>query len=84
MRDYFQNTLGGMFPFGTLEEVSKQNIAMFERAMRMFSPFGDQGDPGAPGTPAAPPKARSEEDRLGDLQKKLDELQQQLQGLTKK
>lgn len=40
MRDYFQNTLGGMFPFGRLEEVGKQNMAMFERAMRMFSPFG--------------------------------------------
>ncbi|HYC05554.1 MAG TPA: polyhydroxyalkanoate synthesis repressor PhaR [Azospirillaceae bacterium] len=85
MRDYFQNTLGGIFPFGTLEEMSKQNLAMFERAMRMFSPFGEHGDFGTP--PAAPStaaKPRTEEDRLGDLQKKLDELQQQLQGLTKK
>lgn len=40
IRGYFQNTFGNMFPFGTtLEEMGKQNMAMFERAMRMFSPF---------------------------------------------
>jgi polyhydroxyalkanoate synthesis repressor PhaR len=41
LRTYFQTAFGGMFPFGTtLEEMGKQNLAMFERAMRMFSPFG--------------------------------------------
>lgn len=45
IRTYFQNTFGGMFPFGTtLEEMSKQNMAMFERAMRIFSPFGATTD----------------------------------------
>ena len=30
IRDYFQTTMGGMFPFGsTLEQMSKQNLAMF-------------------------------------------------------
>ena len=41
IRGYFQSTFGGMFPFGsTLEEMGKQNLAMFERAMRIFAPFG--------------------------------------------
>jgi polyhydroxyalkanoate synthesis repressor PhaR len=41
IRDYFQTTFGSMFPFGsTLEQMSKQNLAMFERTVRMFSPFG--------------------------------------------
>lgn len=41
IRDYFQTTFGSMFPFGsTIEQMSKQNMAMFERTMRMFSPFG--------------------------------------------
>lgn len=45
LRGYFQNTFGGLFPFGTtLEEMSKQNLAMFERAMRVFSPFGGGAD----------------------------------------
>lgn len=52
IRGYFQNTFGSMFPFGsTLEEMSKQNMAMFERTMRMFTPFGGmaggQSDAGA-------------------------------------
>ncbi|MDD3288596.1 MAG: polyhydroxyalkanoate synthesis repressor PhaR [Alphaproteobacteria bacterium] len=35
-----QNPMGAMFPFGTtLEDMGKQNLAMFERAMQMFSPF---------------------------------------------
>jgi len=41
LNSYFQSTFGNMFPFGTaIEEMSKQNLAMFERAMSMFSPFG--------------------------------------------
>jgi polyhydroxyalkanoate synthesis repressor PhaR len=45
IRGYFQNTFGTMFPFGTtLEEMGKQNMAMFERAMRMFAPFSVGAD----------------------------------------
>jgi len=47
IRGYFQTTFGSMFPFGsTLEEMGKQNLAMFERAMRLFSPFGAAGGEG--------------------------------------
>ena len=47
IRDYFQTTFGGIFPFGsTLEQMSKQNLAMFERTMRMFTPFGVPGSEG--------------------------------------
>lgn len=83
MREYFQTTFGGMFPFGGFEEMSKQNIAMFERAMRMFSPFNAEG--GENVTPAATdvPKARPE-DKFSELQKRLDELQSQMENLTKK
>jgi polyhydroxyalkanoate synthesis repressor PhaR len=76
MRDYFQNTLGGMFPFGTFEEVGKQNLAMFERAMRMFSPFGPQeAGKGEGGVKSEGEKA------LEEMQQRLAELQRQLAGL---
>lgn len=43
IRACFNTAFGSMFPFGnTLEEVGKQNLAMFDRAMRMFAPFGGQ------------------------------------------
>lgn len=42
VRASMQKAMGsmpGMFPFGNLEEVGRQNVAMMERAMSMFSPF---------------------------------------------
>lgn len=62
IRDYFQTTFGGMFPFGgALEEMGKQNLAMFERAMRMFSPFGAAGE-----TPVKPEPTPEDEPDIGE------------------
>ncbi len=91
MRDYFQNTLGGMFPFGRLDEVSKQNFAMFERAMRMFSPFGGNEDgqevpqPPRPATmaPVPAPATSAGGHTFDELQKQIDELQKQIASIAK-
>jgi polyhydroxyalkanoate synthesis repressor PhaR len=40
MREKFAEAFGGKFGFKDFEKMSRQNIEMFERAMRMFSPFG--------------------------------------------
>lgn len=50
MRQYMQKSVPGMFPFGTIDDVSRQNVAMFEQAMKMFSPFptAGQGRTGKP------------------------------------
>ena len=42
MRAAMQKTMGSigtMFPFGNMEEVSRQNMAMMERAFSLFTPF---------------------------------------------
>jgi polyhydroxyalkanoate synthesis repressor PhaR len=42
MRAAMQKTMGSigtMFPFGNMEEVGRQNMAMMERALSLFSPF---------------------------------------------
>ncbi len=39
VREAMQKTVGRIFPFGNIEEVSRQNIAMMERAMSLWSPF---------------------------------------------
>lgn len=74
MRSHMDNTFGGIFPFGSnLEEMGKQNMAMLDSAMRMFSPFGAEGpanrnsgaSPGAPhssassGAPSGAPKSET-------------------------
>lgn len=39
MRGAMQNALEGMFPLQQFEEMNKQNMALFENALRMFTPF---------------------------------------------
>ncbi len=40
MRVAMQQTMGNFFPFANMEEVGRQNMAMMERAISLFSPFG--------------------------------------------
>lgn len=40
MRAHINKSMEGIFPVPNLEEINKQNMAMFENAMRMFRPFG--------------------------------------------
>lgn len=82
MKETFQSALGGMFPFGGFEEMSKQNMALFERTMRMFTPpFPGEGGAAKPAETAEPAQARPKVDTEGavkELQKRLDDLQNQL------
>ena len=81
MRQYMQNALDGLFPFNPLnplEEMNKQNVAFFENAMKMFSPFYPHGQDGAPQGGAAA------DGGLGELQAKINQLQSQLAELSKK
>lgn len=53
MREAMQQTMGRMFPFGGMEELSRQNMAVIERAMTMWSelyrpPGGDGAHPAEP------------------------------------
>lgn len=95
MRHYMQNAFG-FNPFQQFESMGKQNMAMFEQAMRMFNPFGTAPNGQAmpmPMPPAGangqePPKADAaapaNDTAIDDLKRKLDELQAQLAELGKK
>ena len=67
-----------------LEDQVKQNLAMFDRAMKMFSPFAyvrpEDSDVAAPPTPT--PAAT--DDSLNDLKKKIEEMQEQISRLASK
>jgi polyhydroxyalkanoate synthesis repressor PhaR len=76
MRKSLQQTFGGIFPFGKLEEMGKQNLALFEQTMKMFAPFTAPG--AAPAKPAEKPEAEGDikelNDRINTLQKLVEEL----------
>ncbi len=67
VRATVQKTMGsmtGLFPFGNMEEVSRQNVAMMERAMTMFSPF--------------PKPAPKPEDEIAALRAEVERLRKEL------
>lgn len=81
MRDYLRSAFDGLMPFASFEEMSKQQIAIFERAMRMLTPFygDDQGNPGdrdpqPSSQPAANLQIEELRARLNQIQKQLDEM----------
>jgi polyhydroxyalkanoate synthesis repressor PhaR len=79
MRKNLQDAFGGLFPFGPLEEMGKQNLALFEKTMKMFTPF--QGGVGAPDNPRAEEAAPG--GNLKELTERINALQQQIEALSK-
>jgi len=81
MRKNLQATFG-IFPFGQFEEMGKQNIALFERALKMLaSPYGREEKPAA-AVPEAEQKA-GEDPRLKRLEAQIDALKRQLEALER-
>ena len=77
MRKNLQATFG-MFPFGQFEEMGKQNVALFERALSMLSPYAREERPVASDEPA--PRG-GEDPRLKRLEEQIAALQRQLDSL---
>jgi polyhydroxyalkanoate synthesis repressor PhaR len=84
MRDSLRATFG-IFPFGQFEEMGKQNIALFERALKMLSPYARDAGPAAAPRPAAAAereaKTEAEDPRLRRLEAQIDALREQLDEL---
>ena len=81
MRNYMRDTFGGMFPFGRFEDLGKQNIAFFERALKMFAPL--QGTSREPERADAPPPVAPEAAALSDLKSQLDALQKRIDSMSR-
>jgi polyhydroxyalkanoate synthesis repressor PhaR len=70
------------------EELTRQNLQLFDRAMKMFSPFafapGARPDEAPPAAAPAQPKAEpTNDDALTALRKQMAEMQAQLDKLAK-
>lgn len=86
MAKAMQDSMGGSFPIRGIEEMSKQNMAMFERAMQMFAPFQGQGPSGSasgpnPSAGAAPTGAGTPPEGPADAGAQLDSLREQVELL---
>ena len=97
-QERFRTQFGAMAPNATMgaaglsayEDQIRQNMVLFDRAMKMFSPFGfPQGGAPAPGgEPAKPgeaaPAAPAEGEALDELKKQMAAMQAQLEKLASK
>ena len=92
MRQYINNALGGMFPFGSLEELSRRNMEFLDTAFRAFNPLlagknakeGAKPEPEAKPSPPPTPANESGKDALAELQKKINALEKQIEAMGKK
>ena len=83
MRNSLRATFG-IFPFGQLEEMGKQNMALFERTLRMLSPYGRDGTAGGGDAPPSPEKTESSappDPHLRRLEEQIEALRKQLEAL---
>jgi polyhydroxyalkanoate synthesis repressor PhaR len=75
MRRAYEQTMGSFNPFGGLEEMGKQNMAMMERAMSLFAPF-------RPNPEHPQPEPVSDAARIAALLAEVERLRRQVETLT--
>ncbi len=82
-RSQFQQAFGGAPGLGFFDEQVSQNLAMFDRAMRMFSPFSFSNGVGgvAPVTPGHGDDATAAAAPAAPASSQVDELRQQVEAM---
>jgi polyhydroxyalkanoate synthesis repressor PhaR len=74
---------------GVFDAQIQQNMALFDRAMKMFSPFAyartaEDPTPAAAPAAAAPPASPAADEALAELRKRMEEMQAQIEKLAKR
>ena len=87
MRGAIQDALSELNPLGQFEEIGKQNMAMFENAMKMFIPFYRSNDAQATNNMAssvatADDEEKASADELKALKTQLAQMQVQLDRMS--
>lgn len=83
MRDQFTRAWTGKNPMLALEEQTRQNMQMFEQAMRLWAPFSnEQLSADEQAAAAAPLAGEPEGDTLTELKRQMDQMQKQIEQLS--
>ncbi len=83
MQKQMTGALGSPQGFGLFEDQVRQNLAMFDRAMKMFTPFAypPRAEDAAEPKPAA---TGSDPDTIAELKRQMEEMQAKLAKLSEK
>src|SRR5512134_3527093 len=80
MRDYLRSAFDGLMPFASFEEMSKQQITIFERTMRMLAPF--YGEDSSTTERETESHSKPSNEQIEELRSRLNDMQKQLDALT--
>jgi len=83
MREQFA-ALGQGAGMNAYQEQIRQNLALFDRAMKMFSPFAYKAETPPPPPPAAKPAEPPSDEALTQLRRQMAEMQAQIDKLGAK
>ena len=80
----FSGAFGGAEAIDRFQEQVRQNLQLFDRAMKMFTPFtygrpDEQEEPAA--APSAPPPAGGSEESLAEMKAQIEAMQKQIEKL---
>ncbi|MGF1639425.1 MAG: polyhydroxyalkanoate synthesis repressor PhaR [Rhodospirillales bacterium] len=81
-RSYLGNTFDGLVPFGQIEEMSKHQLAIFEHAMRLFTPFQLQEQEDVQDARGGGETSSVAEEQINELRTRVNDMQKQLDALT--
>jgi polyhydroxyalkanoate synthesis repressor PhaR len=87
MQKDFAGAFGGGEALDRFQDQVRQNLQLFDRAMKMFSPFAyvqPQGEAQAPAEEPAPKAGGSSDEALNQLKAQVEEMQRQIQTLVSK
>ncbi len=86
MRENMSRAFGATTPMAAFEEQAQRNMALFQQALTMWSPFaaGVQGTPFQPGAAAAPqPSEEDKDEQLALLRMQMEAMQKQLDAMSR-
>ena len=87
MHGYLENTLGGIYPFSSFEDMGRKNMAIFEQAMSMMTPFQQNGGEDESEAEMSGNKKKADpspDEAIDILKAQLEEMQKQLNSLSAK
>jgi polyhydroxyalkanoate synthesis repressor PhaR len=86
MRDYITSAFGANMPANPFEEIARQNMAIFDKTLRMFSPFETPAGQNSQTEKTAPAEAqgnKAQGSEISDLKEQLNAMQRQLEEIAK-
>ena len=88
MRENMSRAFGATTPMAAFEEQAQRNMALFQQALSMWSPFaaGAKGSPfpGMPSPPAPSDDDADKDEQLALLRKQMEAMQKQLDAMAKR